>query len=127
VKKTTNWEDVAMNETVTERASNTDMAKIIYVLYLVGLITGLTAIVGVVMAYIYRDEAPDWLKTHYDFQIRTFWMMVLYTVICSILTVFLIGFALFLVLAIWWIIRCVKGFKYLDQRAAYPNPTGWGF
>ncbi|NLG74719.1 MAG: hypothetical protein GX535_00625, partial [Xanthomonadaceae bacterium] len=67
-----------MNDAVTERAANTDMAKIIYVLYLVGLLTALTSLVGVVMAYIYRDEAPDWLKTHYTFQIRTFWLMLLY-------------------------------------------------
>ncbi len=116
-----------MNESVPERTATTDMAKIIYVLYLVGLITGLTTIVGVVMAYIYRDEAPDWLKTHYEFQIKTFWIMILYAIVCTILTFVLIGALLFIVLAIWWIIRCVKGLKFLDQRAAYPNPDGWGF
>lgn len=116
-----------MNEAVAERAENTDMAKIIYVLYLVGLLTGLTTIVGVVMAYIYRDGASDWLKTHYTFQIRTFWIMILYAIICTILTVVLIGALLFIVLAIWWIVRCVKGLKFLDQRVAYPDPEGWGF
>ncbi len=116
-----------MNDAVTERAANTDMAKIIYVLYLVGLLTALTSLVGVVMAYIYRDEAPDWLKTHYTFQIRTFWLMLLYAFICFLLTFALIGMLLFFVLAVWWIIRCVKGLKYLDQRVAYPDPEGWGF
>lgn len=116
-----------MNDAVTERAANTDMAKIIYVLYLVGLLTALTSLVGVVMAYIYRDEAPDWLKTHYTFQIRTFWLMLLYAFICFLLTFALIGMLLFFVLAVWWIIRCVKGLTYLDQRVAYPDPEGWGF
>jgi uncharacterized membrane protein len=116
-----------MNAPVTERAQTTDMAKIIYVLYLVGLLTGLTTLVGVVMAYIYRDEAPDWLKTHYQFQIKTFWIMILYAIICGILTFVFIGALLFVVLAIWWIVRCVKGLKFLDQRVAYPNPDGWGF
>ena len=116
-----------MNDAVSERAANTDMAKIIYVLYLVGLLTALTSLVGVVMAYIYRDEAPDWLKTHYTFQIRTFWIMLLYAFICFLLAFVLIGMLLFFVLAVWWIIRCVKGLKYLEQRAAYPDPEGWGF
>lgn len=116
-----------MNETVPERAASTDIAKIIYVLYLVGILTGLTALIGVVMAYIYRDDAPDWLKTHYTFQIRTFWITVLYATICFILTFVLIGAFLFVVLLIWWIIRCVKGLKLLDQRVAYPNPETWGF
>lgn len=116
-----------MNEALAERPANTDMAKIIYVLYLVGLITGLTAIIGVVMAYIYQDGAPEWLRTHYRFQIRTFWIMFLYAIISTILTFVLIGMLLFLVLAVWWIVRCVKGLKYLDQRAPYPNVEGWGF
>jgi uncharacterized membrane protein len=120
-------QEIAMNETLSERAATTDMAKIIYVLYLVGLLTGLTTLIGVVMAYIYQDDAPDWLKTHYRFQIRTFWIMLLYAIICGLLTFLLIGVLLFVVLAVWWIIRCVKGLKYLDQRVAYPKPDGWGF
>jgi uncharacterized membrane protein len=116
-----------MNEVSAERPANTDMVKIIYILYLVGFVTGVTAIIGVVMAYIYQDDAPDWLKTHYQFQIKTFWIMILYGIVCSVLTFILIGLLLFVALAIWWIVRCVKGLKFLEQRVAYPNPDGWGF
>jgi uncharacterized membrane protein len=116
-----------MNEADSTRPANTETAKIIYVLYLIGLAAGVTAFVGLVMAYIYKDDAPDWLKTHYQFQIRTFWIMLLYALICGILVWVLIGALLFVVLAIWWVIRCVKGLKYLDQRVAYPDPLGWGF
>jgi len=72
-------------------------------------------------------DAPDWLKTHYQFQIRTFWILLLYLVIASILCLILIGFLLFFLIAIWWIVRCVKGLKYLDQGAAYPDHRGWLF
>jgi uncharacterized membrane protein len=120
--------DTAMNEAISDRqAVDTNMAKVIYVLYLIGIVAGVTAIVGVVMAYVYRDNAPDWLRTHYDFQIRTFWMVVLYCIIAGILTLVLIGFAMFLAIAIWWIVRCVKGLKYLEQRQAYPNHQTWAF
>jgi uncharacterized membrane protein len=115
-----------MNEAASERPVSTDLAKLVYVLYLFGLITGVTAVIGLVMAYIYRDDAPDWLKTHYQFQIRTFWLMILYGIVCTILTFVFIGLLLFVVLAIWWVIRCVKGLGYLDRRVAYPAPEGWG-
>ena len=117
-----------MNEvTSTERTGNADMAKIIYVLYLIGLVTGITILVGVVMAYIYRDDAPEWLRTHYESQIRMFWMGLLYCLIAGLLLVILVGFLLYFVIAVWWIIRCVKGLKHLDQRSAYPDHRGWAF
>jgi uncharacterized membrane protein len=116
-----------MNEVTAERTGNPDMAKIVYVLYLIGLVTGITILVGVVMAYIYKDESPEWLRTHYEQQIRLFWIALLYCVIAGILTAILIGLLLFLVIAVWWIIRCIKGLKYLDQRAAYPDYQSWTF
>lgn len=114
-----------MNEVTVERTGNPDMAKIIYVLYLIGLATGITILVGVVMAYIYRDDAPDWLRTHYESQIRMFWIGILYCIVATMLIVIFIGFLLYGVIALWWIIRCIKGFKYLDQKGAYPNYQGW--
>ena len=54
------------------------------------------------MAYIYRDDAPDWLRTHYESQIRMFWIGLLYCIIAGILIWVLIGFLLYLVIAIWW-------------------------
>ena len=116
-----------MNEVSAERTGSPDMAKVVYVLYLVGVVTGVTMIIGVVMAYIYRDESPDWLRTHYDAQIRIFWIGILYCVIAGMLTVVLIGILLFFVIAVWWIVRCVKGLKYLDQKTAYANYESWAF
>jgi uncharacterized membrane protein len=116
-----------VNQAVTERPVSTNIATIVYVLYLLTVLTGITAIIGVVMAYINKDDAPEWLRSHYELQIRTFWIGVLYSIVAGILCTILIGFVLFFVIAIWWIIRCVKGLKYLDQRAPYPDYRGWGF
>jgi uncharacterized membrane protein len=117
-----------MNEVTTaERTGNADMAKIIYVLYLIGLVTGITILVGVVMAYIYRDDAPEWLRTHYESQIRMFWMGLLYCLVAGLLLIILVGFLLYFVIAVWWIVRCVKGLKHLDQRSAYPDHRSWAF
>jgi uncharacterized membrane protein len=117
-----------MNDAVApEKPVTDDTAKIVYILYLVGLVFGLTGIVGVVMAYINRDDAPEWLKSHYQFQIRTFWIGGLYMFIGVILAIVLIGYLVLLFWMIWLIVRCVKGMKSLDQKEAHPNPTGWMF
>ena len=116
-----------MNQAVTERPVSTTIPTVIYVLYLLTLLTGITALIGVVMAYINKDDAPEWLRTHYEMQIRTFWIGLLFSIVAGILCAILIGFVLFFVIAIWWIVRCVKGLKYLDQRAPYPDHRTWMF
>lgn len=117
-----------MNDVLAPRPVSTGVAKIIYVLYLLGVVTGGVAmIIGVVMAYVYRDDAPDWLRTHYQMQIRTFWIGLLYSIVAGILVLLLVGFMLFLIIGLWVIVRCVKGLRYVDQNMAYPNHRSWLF
>jgi uncharacterized membrane protein len=108
-----------------QAASTEKTAKLIYILYLVSLVVGVTALVGLVMAYVYMGDAPDALKTHYRLQIRTFWIGLLYGVAAALLSVVGIGLVLFLFVAVWLIVRCVKGLKHLERREAYPNPASW--
>jgi uncharacterized membrane protein len=96
---------------------------IIYILYLIPI--GITHIVGLVMAYVARDTAPEWLRSHYTFQIRTFWIALLYGVVAGLLCFVLIGFLIVPVVVIWFIIRCALGLVRLSQRQAYPNPYSW--
>ena len=112
---------------VNEGPATQGTAKIVYILYMVGILFGITGIVGVVMAYINKDDAPDWLKSHYQFQIRTFWIGALFLFIGSILSLILVGWFVLMFWVIWLIVRCVKGLKSLEARVAHPNPTGWFF
>jgi len=116
-----------MNQVIDERPVSADTAKIIYILYLVGFAAGITAVIGLVMAYVNRDEGPEWLRTHYQFQIRTFWIGLLYSLIAFALTFILIGLLVWLFCAVWLIVRVVKGFKFLERREAVPNYEGWMF
>jgi uncharacterized membrane protein len=100
-------------------------AKIIYVLYLLSLAFGVTSLVGVIMAYVYQGDAPDWLKTHHRFQIRTFWIGVLYSAIGAILVALVVGFLVWGFVAVWLIVRCVKGIRALDRREPVPNVETW--
>jgi len=117
-----------MNEVIEQQLPTPERTpRIIYILYLVSIVFGLTAIIGVVMAYVNKSDAPDWLKSHYQFQIRTFWIGGLYILIGLFLSLIVIGYLVLLFCVIWLIIRCIKGLKAIDQRAAYPNPKGWMF
>lgn len=54
------------------------MVIIMHALYLLSLpLPFLTLVIGVVLAYASRAEAPDPWRSHFDEAIRTFWVYVL--------------------------------------------------
>ena len=99
-----------------------------YVLFLVGNIIGVSSLIAVVIAYARRDAAPNWLQSHYTYQIKSFWAALVGVVACSvmimsvILSLFgLIGLAL---IWIWMAVRSVMGLiRVLDGRGQ-PDPHG---
>ncbi|NJN51630.1 MAG: hypothetical protein HC809_07465 [Gammaproteobacteria bacterium] len=115
-----------MSDTDIQNSDNTSTAKLVYILYLVGLVTGsLTTIVGLVIAYINRSESAPWLADHYTYQIRTFWIGLAYGLVSGLLMMVGIGFLLLAGLAIWLIVRCVKGFQWLQKNEAPPDVETW--
>lgn len=98
----------------------------IYILYLVSFIAGITAVIGLVMAYINKGT-DSFLDSHYQFQIRTFWIGLLYVFIGVLTFAAVIGWFILLFTAIWLIIRCVKGLKFLNEKKPVPDPTSWMF
>jgi len=103
------------------------MALVIYVLYLVP--TGVTHIVGLVLAYVSRDTAPEWLRSHYTLQIRTFWIgLLLFAVsvaLCITIIGIIIGVPLMLATLVWFIVRCALGLARLLRNEPYPTPQNW--
>lgn len=70
-------------------------------------------------------DAPEPLKGHYRFQIRTFWIGLLHGCIGVLLTLVAVGVLVLLFVAVWLIVRCVKGLKALDRREPYPKVETW--
>lgn len=103
--------------------NHADMAKAVYILYAVGYVVGITWVIGVVIAYVYRTDAPDWLKTHFTFQIWTFWIGLAASIVGAITAAIIIGFLIWLALLVWSIIRLVKGWKWLADGQPVPKPT----
>ena len=99
---------------------------VVYALYLAGLLTaGATAVVGVILAYVSKAAAPEWMQSHYVFQIRTFWLSLLFTVIGGVLTPIGIGFVVLAAVGIWIAVRCILGLSWLLKGQAYPTPRNW--
>ena len=65
---------MSQTETTVVTTEDRVLPAVVYGLYLLGLVNGLTILVGLVVAYINLDKAGQRLRTHYDLQIRTFWI-----------------------------------------------------
>jgi uncharacterized membrane protein len=106
---------------------STTIALVVYILYFVGYFTGITAIIGVIMAHVQVDSADPMLATHYRFQIRTFWIGVLYLVVGAILSLIVIGAVVLAWWLIWSLIRNIKGVLALNEHRPIVDPASWLF
>ena len=93
------------------------MTAIIYGLYALSLLVGVSAIVAIVMNYVKKDEvAGTWLESHFRWQIRTFWFALLWAVIGGITFVLVIGWFILTANLVWYIYRIVKGWLNLNDN-----------
>lgn len=96
---------------------------IISLLYLSSMILGVTAIVGVVLAYVWKGEAhADWESSHYQYLIRTFWIALVGSIVSVMLMIVLIGFLLICALWVLIVVRCVLSLVNAQKRLPMPNP-----
>lgn len=101
-------------------------AKAVYALYLLSfLLSGIPALVGLVFAYMNRGKADAVTASHYTFQIRTFWIGFLASLVAGLLMLIAIGFPIMIAIAIWVIVRCVKGLQWSMSGQPVPNPQSW--
>lgn len=77
--------DFAARElTAGERQDPILMPLLIYLCYLVSVVLQTFLVVGVVAAYIGAANSPDWLRSHYRWQIRSFWIGILYATVGAV-------------------------------------------
>ena len=107
--------------------SNKQLALIVYILYFAAYFTGLTGLIGVIIAHVQVGNADELLRTHYRFQIRTFWIGLLHLVVGAILTLVIIGIAVLFWWFIWSLVRNVKGVLALNENRPIANPASWMF
>jgi len=113
--------------TTKDASSTKKIAYLIYILYIASIVLPLLPILGVIFAYIFENDAKSFLKSHYQYLIRTFWIGLLYFAIAGTLIIAVIGIILTPLCIIWWIIRIVKGLKSLMNNEPIANPKTWLF
>ncbi len=115
---------------------DTTMPIVCYALYLAAFITGITAVIGVVLAYMQQGTAGPIMRTHYTFLIRPFWIGLVAAIatavlfgVGALLSIILIGIPILIVaglicalLTVWYAVRCIAGLVYLSRGEPYPRP-----
>jgi uncharacterized membrane protein len=107
--------------------SDVALAMSVYVLYGIGYFTGISALMGVVIAHVKVEDSDPVLRSHYQFQIRTFWIGFLYITIGSVLSLVLIGIPILVWWFVWSLIRIVKGAIAVNESRPIANPRSWLF
>jgi uncharacterized membrane protein len=115
------------------------MPAVVYGLYLLGLTHGLTILIGLIIAYANRSSAGVRMRTHYTFQIRTFWLSIgwfligaalifwggIFSVVLIGLPFFALGWMICGAVWLWFLVRTVLGVIYLARDEPYPRPEAW--
>ncbi|RLK46828.1 putative membrane protein [Alkalispirillum mobile] len=122
-------EQYPRTEQTTVTGGQTDSGKqlvmVVYILYLVGFFVVLTAIAGLILAYIKRGEADPVSASHYQYQIRTFWIGVLYSLVGIITSPIGVGFLIMVLAVLWFLTRCIKGLVVNSESRPITDPTTW--
>jgi uncharacterized membrane protein len=106
-------------------AHNKTLTHVIYGLYALALINGLTFFIAVVLNYIKRDDVVGTvLESHFRWQIRTFWFTCLWATVGGITIPILVGFVVLGVVFIWFVYRIAKGWMRLSEdKPMYVTPV----
>jgi uncharacterized membrane protein len=106
----------------TIEKSETAIPTLVYVCYVAAFIYGISMIVGVVLAYIYREDAAGkWYRSHFDYQISIFWKSLVFFLLSIPLWFFFgLGVVLMLCTYVWVMVKIVKGWRCLAEGKPAP-------
>ncbi|MEQ1629749.1 MAG: hypothetical protein ABL873_04485 [Gallionella sp.] len=93
------------------------LTMVVYILYALSYFTGITAIIGIIINYVKKDDvAGTWLESHFRWQIRTFWFSLMWVVIGTLTFFLIIGMVILFANFCWIIYRIVKGWLNLNDN-----------
>ena len=96
---------------------------IISLCYLASFITGISGLVGIVLAHVWQgDNQESWAASHFTYLIRTFWIGFVASLIAGVLSIVLIGLLLLPLIAIWVGIRSVMSLIKAQKQEPMPDP-----
>jgi uncharacterized membrane protein len=121
------------------RVEDRTMPAVVYALYLLGIVNGLTVLLGLVLAYLSRGGAAAGARSHYTFLIRTCWLWLAWVLIGALLLaigaplslilvglpIFALGWIIIGLVHVWFAMRAIVGVIYLARDEPYPRPYSW--
>ncbi|MEO9634232.1 MAG: DUF4870 domain-containing protein [Roseobacter sp.] len=120
-----------MTENVPQPATpgfDLNKATIISLLYLAGFVVGVTSLVGVILALVWKDEvAGTWEESHLQFHIMTFVIGLVVGIIGLILSFVLIGIPILLALTVRILVRSVVALLKAQKQEPIADPKTWLF
>ncbi len=103
-----------------------NLTIITHCLYAAGVFLGITAVVGVIIAYIKRGEtAGSIYQSHMTYAIRTFWWGTLFGIIGLFTTFLIIGFPILIFGTVQYLVRVVRALLAIFDDKAIANPKSF--
>ena len=104
-------------------------AIVVYALYFIGFIFGITALAGLIMSYIKKDDKfnSEVDKTHYEFLISTFWRGLVYLIVGTILCAIFIGVFVLIYWFVWSLINLIQGITAYNEGRKVIRSSFFGF
>ena len=96
------------------------VGHIVYACYAVGYFVMFTWLIGVIVAYVKRDDARGtWMESHFGWLIRTFWWSIVWTIVGTILFLTLVlipvAYIVWGLAWVWGLYRVIKGWMRLNE------------
>lgn len=117
--------NTAANVVNTSNSEVKNYVFIAYVTYALGLLILFTPFIGVLLAFIKRDEAQGSIyASHIDWLIKTFWVSLIGLLLGRLTIFILIGWLILAATGIWLIYRVVVGLIKLNEDKPV-STQGW--
>ncbi len=92
------------------------LTQVVYALQAASFLIGISLIAAVIVNYVKREDVAGTIyESHFTWQIRTFWWSLLWAVIGVLLMIVVVGFAILVADAIWFLYRVIKGWLRLSE------------
>lgn len=93
------------------------LTHVIYGLQGFALIVVLPYFIAIIFNYVKKDEVKGtWLESHFQWQIRTFWLNLLWVIIGLFTLSIFVGRIILFATICWYIYRVLKGWLYLNDN-----------
>ena len=94
---------------------------VVYALLLLAFCNGLTALIGVIVAYVKRPDARGTVyESHFTNAIETFWVgLVVSLTAIPLIFLFGLGLIVYCGLIVWYLFRIIKGMVHALEDRAY--------